>query len=153
MTTETIDLNPADLYPAIAGWATDGNELLVGGVALSRLAERVGTTPFFAYDRARLTARIDLLRRHLAEAVSLNYAIKANPMPAVVQHLAGLVDGFDVASAGEMQTALDTPMAAARVSFAGPGKTDPELRRAVAAGVLVELESEGEMRRLARLGE
>ena len=59
--------------------------------------------------------------------IELSYAIKANPMPAVVQHLSGLVDGFDVASAGEMQVALDTPMPADRVSFAGPGKTPAEL--------------------------
>ena len=43
-------------------------------------------------------------------------------MPAVVQHSRGLVDSFDVASAGELRTALDTPMPPERVSFAGPGK-------------------------------
>jgi diaminopimelate decarboxylase len=36
--------------------------------------------------------------------------MKANPMPAVVQHMAGLVDGIDVASAGELKVALDTGM-------------------------------------------
>ena len=56
--------------------------------------------------------------------LNLGYAVKANPMPAVVQHLAGLVDSLDVASAGEMQVALDTGMPADQVSFAGPGKTD-----------------------------
>jgi len=78
--------------------------------------------------------------------------MKANPMPAVVQHLAGLVDGLDVASAREMLTALDTPMAAGRISFAGPGKTEAELSQALAAGITVNLESEAEMRTLARLG-
>jgi len=67
----------------------------------------------------------------------VSYAVKANPMAAVVQHLSRLVDGLDVASAGEMRTALDTPIAADRVSFAGPGKTPLELRQAVAAGVSV----------------
>ena len=74
-------------------------------------------------------------------------------MPAVVQHLADHVDRLDVASAGEMALALDTGMPPRRVSFAGPGKTDAELRRAVAAGVLVELESAGEARRIAAVGE
>jgi diaminopimelate decarboxylase len=71
----------------------------------------------------------------------------------VVQHLSGLVDSFDVASAGEMRTALDTPMPADRVSFAGPGKLPAELTQAVAAGVTIEIESEVEVRRVATIGE
>lgn len=140
-------------HPAVTAYARSGSDLLVGGVPLSRLAERVGSTPFFAYDRAGLTARVDRLRRHLPAAVRLHYAVKANPMPALVCHMAGLVDGFDVASAGEMAKALDAGMAPHRVSFAGPGKTDAELRRAVAAGIVVEAESEGEVRRLAAQAE
>ena len=124
----------------------------VGGVPLERLAEQVGSTPFFAYDRALLTERIALLRSALPADIELGYAVKANPMPAVVQHLCGLVDAFDVASAGEMRIALDTPMPADRVSFAGPGKTDAELTQAVAAGVTIELESETEATRLLAAG-
>jgi diaminopimelate decarboxylase len=127
--------------------------LAVGGVRVDRLAERVGGTPFFAYDRALLTGRVELLRATLPADVQLSYAIKANPMPAVVQHLSGLIDGFDVASALEMRTGLDTPMPSTRVSFAGPGKTDAELRQAVAAGVTIELESENEAARIAVVGE
>jgi diaminopimelate decarboxylase len=74
-------------------------------------------------------------------------------MPAVVQHVARRVDWLDVASAHEMQVALDTGTAAARVSFAGPGKTTSELVQAVAAGVLVEVESVGELDRLVLAGE
>lgn len=124
----------------------------VGGIPLDRLAERVGSTPFFAYDRRRLTERVALLRSALPGDVDLSYAVKANPMPAVVQHLSGLVDSFDVASAGEMRVALDTPMPSHRVSFAGPGKTPAELRRAVAAGVTVQIESELEAERLVDIG-
>ena len=127
--------------------------LSVGGVPLDRLAERVGSTPFFAYDRARLTERIGELRAALPDDVHLDYAVKANPMPAVVQHLSGLVDGFDVASAAEMRTALDTPTPPARVSFAGPGKTPAELAQAVAAGVTIELESETEAARITAIGD
>lgn len=128
------------------------DELVVGGVGLQRLAARVGSTPFFAYDRDQVTSRIAEVRAALPADLDLGYAVKANPMPAVVQHLAGLVDTLDVASVGEMAVALDTGKPAAQVTFAGPGKTDAELRRAVAAGVLVEAESEGEVRRLARIG-
>ncbi len=128
-------------------------ELAVGGIPLSRLAERVGSTPFFAYDRALLTARVALLRETLPPEINLSYAVKANPMPAVVQHLSGLVDSFDVASAGELHIALDTPMRPSHVSFAGPGKTEVELTQAVAAGVTIELESPTEARRVISVGE
>ena len=99
----------------------------VGGIDLERLAARAGSTPFFAYDRCAITERVALLRATLPADVKLSYAIKANPMPAVVQHLSGLVDAFDTASAGELRIALDTPTPAERVSFAGPGKTPAEL--------------------------
>ncbi|RKF24431.1 pyridoxal-dependent decarboxylase, exosortase A system-associated [Micromonospora globbae] len=140
-------------HPTIAAFGRAANRLTVGGVPVDRLAERVGGTPFFAYDRRLLTERVALVRATLPDDVELGYAVKANPMPAVVQHLSGLVDAFDVASALEMRTALDTPMPADRVSFAGPGKTPAELTQAVAAGVTIELESETEAARVVATGE
>jgi diaminopimelate decarboxylase len=125
----------------------------IGGIPLERLAARVGATPFFAYDRRLLTERIELLRSTLPAGIEVSYAVKANPMPAVVQHLAGLVDSFDVASAAEMLVALDTPMPADHVSFAGPGKTPAELSQAIAAGVTIEMESETEAERVSLIGE
>ena len=130
----------------------ENNSLVIGGIALTRLAERIGSTPFYAYDRALISERVALLRAALPNEIHLHYAIKANPMPAVVQHLAGLVDGFDVASGGELKVVLDTPMAPDKISFAGPGKSEAELRQAAAAGVVVNLESEREMEILARVG-
>jgi diaminopimelate decarboxylase len=127
--------------------------LTVGGVPLDLLAERVGTTPFFAYDRDLVTRRISAVRAALPASVGLKYAVKANPMPALLHHMSGLVDGFDVASAGELRKALDTPVPAGRISFAGPGKTTPELRQAVAAGVTLELESRGELRRICEVSQ
>ncbi len=124
-------------------------ELLVGGLPLSQLAARVGQTPFYAYDRSLLRARVAQLRAALPAAVKLHYAMKANPMPAVVQFMAGLVEGIDVASAGELKVALDAGANPAEVSFAGPGKRDPELLQAVAAGVLVNVESMRELPVLA----
>ena len=127
--------------------------LTVGGVPVDRLAARVGSTPFFAYDRDLLSARVAAVRSALSAEIALSYAVKANPMPAVLHHMSGEVDGFDVASAGELQLALDTTMPADRISFAGPGKTTDELVQAVAAGVTVELESAGELVRLREVSE
>ena len=140
------------VHPTIAAFATEKNSLVVGGVPIDRLAERAGSTPFFAYDRQLMTDRVGYLRSILPADIHLHYAIKANPMPAVVQHMAGLVDGCDVASAMEMKVVLDTPTPAERVSFAGPGKTTGELAQAVAAGVTIEMESANEAQRVVEIG-
>jgi diaminopimelate decarboxylase len=136
-----------------AAFGTLEGELRVGGLPLSRLAARVGSTPFFAYDRGILDARVDRLRAALPSRVELSYAMKANPMPAVVQHLATRVDRIDVASALEMQAALDSTIRPERVSFAGPGKAPAEIRQAVAAGIIVEVESTTEITRVIAAGE
>ncbi len=129
------------------------NCLHIGGQSLPRLAQRIGKTPFYAYDRQLLTDRVRVLREKLPPEVHLHYAMKANPMPALVQHMARLVDGLDVASAMEMNTALDTGMPAGQISFAGPGKQDSDLACAIAAGIVINLESEPEMLRAARIGQ
>ncbi len=128
--------------------AADGS-LQIGGQSLSLLAERVGQTPFYAYDRGLLRERVAQLRAVLPKQVKLHYAMKANPLPAVVGWMAGLVDGIDVASAGELQVALNAGADPVEISFAGPGKRDIELHQAVAAGVLVNVESARELPVLA----
>ncbi|WP_439651004.1 pyridoxal-dependent decarboxylase, exosortase A system-associated [Parazoarcus communis] len=128
-------------------------ELLIGGISLSQLAARVGRTPFYAYDRQLLNQRIDALRAALPPQVKLHYAMKANPMPALVCHMASRVDGIDVASAGELKVALDAGASPREISFAGPGKTDAELRQAVAAGILINVESFREVPVLAAVSQ
>jgi diaminopimelate decarboxylase len=130
--------------------ARDG-ELLIGGRGVSAVADQVGQTPFYAYDRAVMTRKVQELRAALPAELELHYAMKANPMPAVVAHFASLVDGIDVASANEMQVALDAGVAPGLISFAGPGKSVRELERAAAAGIVINMESELEMRRLAAI--
>lgn len=138
-------------HAAVATFPTQSGRLCVGGVPLDILAERAGGTPFFAYDRGMLTDRVARLRAAMPPDIELSYAIKANPMPAVVHHLSGLVDGFDVASALELRSALNTTIPPSQISFAGPGKTPAELRQAVASAVTVEIESAAEARRLIEI--
>ena len=127
--------------------------LQIGGMSLTRLAQRVGSTPFYAYDRQLITERVALLRKYLPAEVHIHYAMKANPMPAVVQHIASLVDGIDVASVGELRVALDAPILPSQISFAGPGKKDNELSCAISAGITLNMESEKEMEHIASLGQ
>jgi len=129
------------IHAPMAQFAVANEQLLVGGLPLEQLAARVGQTPFYAYDRKLLQARVDELRATLPTSIKLHYAMKANPMPAVVGWMAGLVDGIDVASAGELKVALDAGTNPKEISFAGPGKRRSELAQAVAAGVLINIES------------
>ncbi len=130
---------------------TRNNELLVGGVSVSELAQRAGDRAFYAYDGAIMTRNVERLRDKLPSRISLHYAMKANPMPAVVNHLAGLTNGLDVASAAELRVALATGINPRDISFAGPGKSTEDLETAVEAGVIIVLESPTEAERVTAL--
>ncbi len=131
------------------GFEVSEGELLIGGRPLSALVAQVGQTPFYAYDRARIARRVAEVRAALPAGIHLHYAVKANPLPELLAYMAPLVDGLDVASAGELQRALAAGMAPKAISFAGPGKRTAELDAAVAAGVLVNVESFREVPLLA----
>ena len=138
-------------HAALAGVRFDGDSMLFGGRTITELAAEVGSTPFYAYDRAALDARVAQLRAAMPAGLHLHYAMKANPLPALVAHMVSMVDGIDVASAGELATALAAGADPASISFAGPGKTALDLERAVSAGVTVNIESARELARLAEL--
>ena len=124
------------------------NELLIAGKTASQLAEIAGGTPLYAYSRIELSDRVDQLRAAMPEALKLHYAIKANPMPAVVQHMSTMLDGLDVASHKEMLVALGTGTRPECISFAGPAKQVKELRAAAVAGIVINVESVLELQRL-----
>src|SRR5262249_51103950 len=120
----------------------------IAGLNLWQVADIAGRTPFFVYDGSAIQRRCHMVREGMPRGVRLHYAIKANPLPALVQPGSRLVDGLDVASLHELQLALATPTAREDISIAGPGKTDTELAAAAAAGVVVNVESAGELARL-----
>ena len=143
-------MKPSGPIPPGFDVASDGALSIAGHSATSLAA---GGTPLFAYATDRIEAQYSAFRRAMPGRVALHYAVKANPYPALLEWLASQVDGFDLASAGELAklTSLGLP-----VSFAGPGKRDAELEMAVTKGVTINLESEGEASRAlaiaARLG-
>lgn len=146
-----MEVKAPPIHAPMTQFAAVDGELQVGGLPLSRLAERVGQTPFYAYDRQLLRTRVGELKAVLPASIKLHYAMKANPMPALVAFMATLVDGIDVASGGELKVALDAGANPQEISFAGPGKRDAELRQAVAAGVLINVESFRELEVLDRI--
>jgi diaminopimelate decarboxylase len=138
-------------HPGISYLKSVDDCLYFGNMPLPLLVQQAGHTPFYAYDRGLLTERVRMLRNLLPEDILLHYAVKANPMPALVQHMVGLVDGLDVASNGEMRVALNTGVSPKKISFAGPGKTLRELSCAISAGIIINIESENEMETIADL--
>ena len=135
--------------------APDGS-LAIGGEPAERLVEAAGGTPLFVYDRDLIGRQIARFRAAMPDGVALHYAVKANPYGPLLEFLASHVDGFDLASAGELDRLEAAGGLCVPVSFAGPGKRDAELERAISAGITINLESEGEgLRALAiatRLG-
>lgn len=111
--------------------------LTVGGRPAAHWSE---TTPLFVYDRSIVEARVSRFRAAFP-GIDLHYAVKANPFAPLLAAMAPWVDGFDVASAGELARVADLGKA---ISFAGPGKSDSEIDSAIGAGVAINLESEGE---------
>jgi diaminopimelate decarboxylase len=126
-----------------------GDLIIAGRPAADWLAEH--GSPLFVYDPTIVLSRIARFRTAFA-GVHLHYAIKANPYPPLLAAIAPLVDGLDVASAGELAKAL-ADMPAAAISFAGPGKRDAELEAAIRAGASINLESEGEAKRALAAGD
>jgi diaminopimelate decarboxylase len=140
-------------YSALNGLAFNDGVLLWGGRKVSDIANELGSTPFYAYDSERITQRVRDLRQAMPDDLQIHYAMKANPMPEVVGHLVGLVDGLDIASAGELKVALQSGVSPAEVSFAGPGKRNAELTAAIRAGVTINMESAGELYRILETSE
>jgi len=135
------------LGPIPYGFEAIGGELAIGGRPASALVAEAGATPLFVYSADLIRQRVADLRAAMPQRLRLHYAVKANPYAPLLRLLGGLVDGFDIASQGELRMALEAGQAAERISFAGPGKRDEELRAAIVAGVTLNLESAGEARR------
>ncbi|TCD05319.1 pyridoxal-dependent decarboxylase, exosortase A system-associated [Erythrobacteraceae bacterium CFH 75059] len=140
------------LGPIPPGFGTEAGALTIGGWHVNALIDRAGRTPLFVYSAEALRERVAYLRDTMPAPLRVRYAMKANPFPPLLRLMAGLVDGIDVASGGELRLALGAGMAPARISFAGPGKDDDELALAVSNGVTINVESEGELARALACG-
>jgi diaminopimelate decarboxylase len=132
--------------------ALDG-ELAIGGKTASSLVAEAGDTPLFVYSTDALARRIAELREAMPKQLALHYAMKANPFEPLLTWMAGRVDGFDVASGGELELAMKAGVSPDQISFAGPGKRDRELDFAISQGVTLNCESEGEAARAFAIGE
>ncbi|PWG01403.1 pyridoxal-dependent decarboxylase, exosortase A system-associated [Sphingosinicella humi] len=135
-----------------ADFMARGAMLHVGGRSVEDLIAEAGGTPLFVYDLGMVAARIARFRAAFP-TIQLHYAVKANPYRPLLDFIISLVDGLDVASAGELRLAVASGAEAASISFAGPGKRDFELEEAIRTGVTLNVESEGEVARALGIGE
>ncbi len=133
-------------YDAVNG------ELSIGGLTASVLVDQAGDTPLFVYSTQHLRDRVGELRAAMPERLAIHYAMKGNPFPPLLTYMNAMVDGFDVASGGELELALAAGVDPHRISFAGPGKRDREIERAISLGVTLNSESEGEVDRAISIG-
>ena len=141
------------LGPIPPGFETLAGELAIAGRSASALIETAGGTPLFVYSSELIRRRVAELRAAMPERLRIHYAIKANSYGPILELMRSLVDGFDIASAGELAMALEAGQDPGAISFAGPGKRDAELEQAIGRGVTLNLESEGEARRALAIGE
>ncbi|MFT4057001.1 MAG: pyridoxal-dependent decarboxylase, exosortase A system-associated [Novosphingobium sp.] len=141
------------LGPIPSGYEAVDGVLAIGGRPVTHWVEEAGATPVFLYGADLLRGRVAQLRATLPERVALHYAVKANPFPPLLALMATLVDGFDIASGGELEIVRGAGLPLRDVSFAGPGKRDAELEAAIRSGVTLNLESEGEAARAIAIGD
>src|SRR5881227_947488 len=121
-------------------------------VNLSELADAIGT-PFYCYSTATLERHYRVFTEAFAgEKTLVCYAMKANSNQSVLCTLAKLGAGADVVSGGELKRALAAGIPPSKILFSGVGKTEPELRAALAADILcINVESEPELQMLSKL--
>lgn len=131
-------MKPMGPIPPGYGADRDGRLLIAGREAEALVAE-AGGTPLFVYDTDIITGQIERCRAAMPPEMALHYAVKANPYAPLLSWISTKIDGFDVASAGELGRVAHLGLP---ISFAGPGKTDQQLETAIRAGVTINLESE-----------
>ncbi|MFZ2639802.1 MAG: diaminopimelate decarboxylase [Verrucomicrobiia bacterium] len=125
------------------------------GIALERLARECGT-PLYVYSQHTITDHFQKLDRALAELPDrlVCFAMKANSNAAILRLLANLGGGFDIVSAGELYRVVQAGGDPHKCVFAGVGKTDEEIRYALAQGIYCfNVESAPEIERINRLAQ
>jgi len=139
-------MKPMGPIPSGFEAAVDGS-LAIGGEPAEHWVGLAEGTPVFVYDRSRIGEKIARFRAAMPDNVALHYAVKANPYLPLLEWLVSPMDGFDLASGGELLALEEAGGLAVPVSFAGPGKRDDELALAIERDVTINLESEGEAAR------
>ena len=112
-------------------------EMFAEDVALREIADNVGT-PCYVYSTATFERHYTVFADSFKGIDALvAYSVKANSNIAILATLAKLGAGADVVSGGELQRALTAGIPGHKIVFSGVGKTAPEMRAALIAGIRV----------------
>jgi len=134
--------------------ATQHNDLYLEGVKLADLAQAHGT-PLFVYSKAAMLSALAAYQRGFAgRNARICYAMKANSSLAVLQVFAQAGCGFDIVSGGELDRVMAAGGDVSKVIFSGVGKTRPEMRKALEAGIACfNVESDAELEVLSEVAQ
>src|SRR5881398_339530 len=106
---------------------------MIGGYSAEELLAEAGGTPLFVYDNEIVGAQVARFKGAMADGIALHYSVTANPYEPLLEFLGRYVDGFRIASEGELKRLQTAGLAGIPINFAGPGKRDSELEAAVRA--------------------
>lgn len=139
-------------YSPLDNFEIHNNEICISGKTISELANSQIKPPCFIYSKQVINKKINLLRDTLPKSINIHYSIKANPFPELISHVKDLLDGLEVSSIKEMNTALASGMQSSNICLTGPGKSYEELEIAIKNGVVISAESKLELHRLDEIG-
>src|SRR5262249_6043298 len=126
-------------------------ELCIDAVRISMIVREFGT-PLFVYDARILDRNWQILRSALPSDFAISYSVKANPNPYILKHFLDKGCGLEIASPGELHIALKAGCHPGKLMFAGPGKTESDLRTALTQRVgEIHIESLLEAQRLSAI--
>ena len=136
----------------MSGIAYQSDRLCIDGVPIDRCASEYGT-PVFIYGGDSILRNAQGIVRMLGDSARVYYSIKANPNIAIVDLIRRSgVHGAEIASDGELESALRGGFEPTQILFAGPGKSDRELEHAIRVGVgQINAESIGEIDRISEI--
>lgn len=107
-------------------------------------------TPLYVYDLDSVACRCSELLRAAPFADRILYAVKANPLPAIIKQVASEGLGAEVSSGGELTLALAHGIPPDRILYTGPCKTPSELSEAIGGGVVwFSVETQADWQRIS----
>jgi len=134
------------------GFVMQEGALACEDVPLELIADEAGT-PVYVYSAGGIREQYRQLSRALSPVTHrIHYSVKANSNLAVLRLLRGLGAGVDIVSGGELHRVLLAGFSGRDIVFSGVGKTEQELREALAAQILlINVESVAELELLSRV--
>ena len=129
----------------------DGS-LFAEGVAVEDLARHYGT-PLYIYSKNTFLDHLGRIQKAWSALdTTVCFSVKACGNVNILKFLAKAGSGFDIVSGGELFRVQKAGGDAAKVVYAGVGKTDAEIMQALEAGIgYFNIESEAELENLISL--